>query len=222
MIFLMFGAYTLLFAGLVTTVFRTEYKRLYIAAKTAASLGFVFIFASAGIGSGYSRSFFRILPAFLFCFAGDILMACYNRYRKKAQFLTGLFLFLAGHLCFLRWMIFLQGISASDFVIPACFVLAAFLLTSSNTIQTGRLRPFILLYTFFIAMLFSKALFLLAESVTAAHLLIAGGAVLFFLSDISLLFLYFSAKKGAGIHVFNLLTYYYGMFFLAISPIFNI
>ena len=41
------------------------------------------------------------------------------------------------------------------------------------------------------------------------------GAGLILVSDISILFLYFYKRGGVKIHVFNLLTYYYGMFVLA-------
>jgi hypothetical protein len=61
----------------------------------------------------------------------------------------------------------------------------------------------------------SKAVHLLMSGFSLQNEVIAGGAALFALSDISILFLYFARKKGNAIHVFNLVTYYAGMFLLA-------
>lgn len=49
----------------------------------------------------------------------------------------------------------------------------------------------------------------------------AVGSALFFVSDISILFLYFWKKKSTAVHLFNLGTYYYGMFFLASCLLFD-
>ncbi|WP_081428538.1 lysoplasmalogenase family protein [Lachnoclostridium phytofermentans] len=43
------------------------------------------------------------------------------------------------------------------------------------------------------------------------------GATLFLISDAYILFLYFYNKKYEVVHIINLATYYYGMFFIALS-----
>ena len=47
------------------------------------------------------------------------------------------------------------------------------------------------------------------------------GSFLFMISDISILFLYFYKNKSRKVHLFNLTTYYVGIFLLAISPLFH-
>jgi hypothetical protein len=105
--------------------------------------------------------------------------------------------------------------AALEFVFPVAAVLFIFGMTSLKQIHTGRLRPFILMYSFFVALFLSKAVHLLMSGFSLQNEVIAGGAALFALSDISILFLYFARKKGNAIHVFNLVTYYAGMFLLA-------
>ena len=51
------------------------------------------------------------------------------------------------------------------------------------------------------------------------HIVCAVGSFLFMISDISILFLYFYKNKSRKVHLFNLTTYYVGIFLLAISVI---
>lgn len=44
-----------------------------------------------------------------------------------------------------------------------------------------------------------------------------GGAALFWVSDLLILFLYFYEKKHVAVHIANLLTYYYAMFLIGAS-----
>ena len=45
------------------------------------------------------------------------------------------------------------------------------------------------------------------------HIVCAVGSFLFMISDISILFLYFYKNKDRKVHLFNLTTYYVGIFF---------
>ena len=148
-------------------------------------------------------------------------MAAYNRFRKKIHFIVGLVIFLAGHLCFVRWLCKMQPMELLNLVVPVLAVVMTWVLTSSKKIHTGRLRPFILMYSFFVALFLSKGLYLVLTQFSVANLMIAVGSLLFFVSDISILFLYFYKKKGPGIHIFNLATYYYGVFLLATNLLFR-
>lgn len=216
----MLAAYSLLLAGLLTMVRRPALKKYYILGKTACSLAFLWVLAASGIRGGETEQFFLMLPAFLCCFAGDIFMAFYNRFRRKPQFLAGLCSFLAGHIAFVRWLCARQPLRWQDFCFPLAAVLLAVFLTNGNYLHTGRLRPYIALYTLFVALFFAKGTGFFLAQPGAGRLPVALGAALFFSSDVSILFLYFSRNKGPGIHVFNLATYYYGMFFLAVSLLF--
>lgn len=213
--------YSLVFAMLLAVACNEIQKKHYIWAKGVSSLSFLVVFGLSAYKSGAIYQFWLMLPAFFCCFAGDILMAAYNRFRKKIHFLMGLGIFLMGHLCFVRWLCKIQPLEWVNLVIPALAVVLTWGLTLLKKIHTGRLRPFILLYSFFVALFVSKGLHLVLTQFSIATLMIAVGSILFFVSDISILFLYFHKKKGYGVHIFNLATYYYGMFLLATHLLFR-
>ncbi len=68
-----------------------------------------------------------------------------------------------------------------------------------------------------IEMLFSKGMHLVLSQFSIQNLLLSIGATLFLISDTFILFLYFYEKKYKAVHVINLATYYYGMFFIGLS-----
>lgn len=120
----------------------------------------------------------------------------------------------------MRWLSKRQRLTLTDMIIPLAAVLITWGLTSMKSIHTGRLKPFILIYAFFVAMLFSKGIGVFAAEHSPANAMVAVGGTLFLISDVSILFLYFYKTKSAALHVFNLATYYYGMFFLATNLLF--
>lgn len=216
----MFVLYTILFAGLAITVCRQECKKYYTAAKTMNSMGFLGVLLAVTVISGEIHQFWLMLPAFLCCFAGDVLLAFYNGGRRRIHFLMGLGVFLVGHICFVRWLCEKQPLSWKDLLFPFAGVLIAWGLTMLRGMHTGRLKPFILVYAFFVCMLFSKGVHVLLAAPSVANAIIAFGGTLFLISDISILFLYFYKTHGAAVHLFNLATYYFGMFFLEINLLF--
>lgn len=213
--------YVLAFAVIMAVVCRPEWKKkYYLEAKILNSAAFLTVFCVSAYMSGEIHTFWLMLPGILFCFVGDVFMALYNRQRKRLHFLLGVGIFLSGHLCFVRWLCSMQPIGMTDLIIPVSAVLLTWYLVSRRDIHTGRMQPFIILYAFFVALFLAKALHLAWSGPTMAHLMIAAGSILFFVSDVSIIFLYFRKRKGAGIHIFNLTTYYAAMFLLASHMLF--
>ena len=83
--------------------------------------------------------------------------------------------------------------------------------------QTGRMRPLVVLYAAFVSALLGKGLQLAFGIAQPWCFLVLAGAVLFWISDLLILFLYFYHAKHPAVHVANLLTYYYAMFLIAVS-----
>jgi uncharacterized membrane protein YhhN len=189
-------------------------KKYYIQAKVFASASFMLALLLAPVADTLE------LAAFVCCFAGDVMMAFYNRKRRKRDFLGGLFTFLAGHIFFVLWLSSMQMMAYRELVIPAITVCAVTFITADKRIHTGRLRPCIIMYSFFMSLFLSKSVHLLQTGVTAKTICIACGGMLFAASDFSILFLYFAKIKGKGIHVFNLVSYYIGMLLLAMCMYF--
>ncbi len=211
----------LVFAVIMAVVCRPEWKKkYYLEAKILNSAAFVTVFLISTYISGEVHSFWLMLPGILFCFVGDVFMALYNRQRKRMHFLLGVGVFLSGHLCFVRWLCSIQPLVIYDLIIPILAVCLTWYLVSRKDIHTGRMKPFMILYAFFVALFLAKGQHLAWSEPTAAHLMIAVGSILFFVSDVSIIFLYFQKRKGIAVHIFNLATYYAAMFLLATHILF--
>ena len=128
-------------------------------------------------------------------------------------FLLGLVTFLMGHLFFIRWLDRMQPPAVADMVFPVIAVIGIFAVTGMGSFHTGRLRPCILVYTFFNCIPVCKKCMHIAVSIPdMRHIVCAVGSFLFMISDISILFLYFYKNKSRKVHLFNLTTYYVGIF----------
>lgn len=211
-------AYLLCFLFLTMTVCREKFRKKYVLAKVVQSLGFTSVFCICAYQCKAIVEFVVMLPAFLFCFAGDVLMGLYNVSRKKVYFIGGVFTFLGGHVCFIRWFCKIQALQWIDFIFPLVMVGACFGLIYICRLHTGRLKPFILGYSFFVSMLFEKSVHIFIENKDLCSIITVVAAMMFFVSDISILFLYFFKHKGKKVQLFNLITYYFGMFLFAIVP----
>lgn len=220
MFVLMLIAYSLVFALIATVATHAEWKKHYIWVKALNSFAFVVIFFVSAYISMEVHQFWLMMPAFFCCFVGDVFMAAYNRFRKRVHFLMGLGIFLAGHLCFARWLCTIQRLTWTDLILPVLAVLFAWYLVSLKSVHTGRIKPFIIIYAFFVALVLDKGLALAVANPSTATFMVAVGTILFFVSDVSIVFLYFQKRKSAGVHLFNLATYYYGVFLLATHLLF--
>ena len=91
------------------------------------------------------------------------------------------------------------------------------MLSGMPGMQTGRMRPLVVLYAAFVSALLGKGLQLAFGMGQPWCFLVLAGAVLFWISDLLILFLYFYPPRRTAVHVANLLTYYYAMFLIAVS-----
>ena len=189
---IMTALYGILLGFFLNAVSKENYKETYIPWKSIQSTGFLAAFVVSSIIYGDPGNFCVMLPAFICCFTGDVFLAFYNKYKKRRIFAFGLFAFLAGHIFFIRYY-----------------------LTTGKIFHTGRLRPFVIIYAFFVTFLAEKSVRIALSFHSAAHLLAGIGGLLFLMSDISILFLYFWKKRNKKIHLFNLYTYYAGIYLLA-------
>ena len=96
--------YGVLFLWFLNQVKKPDYKKNYVLVKTLQSAAFVSVFLAAAVVSRDILDFWLMLPAFVCCFAGDVILAFYNKIKKKRLFLLGLVTFLMGHLFFIRWL----------------------------------------------------------------------------------------------------------------------
>ena len=106
--------YGVLFLWFLNQVKKPDYKKNYVLVKTLQSAAFVSVFLAAAVVSQDILDFWLMLPAFVCCFAGDVMLAFYNKIKKKRLFLLGLVTFLMGHLFFIRWLDRMQPLAVTD------------------------------------------------------------------------------------------------------------
>lgn len=209
------GVYGILLARLVARI-RDEEKG-YGKEKTACSMGFVALAAIAALAGSRPRAFRQLLPALLLCLAGDVILALYNHDRRPGLFLGGLVSFLGGHAFFiwglcrvqpLGWPVFLAAL------LGGCGVLA---LSRLPCLKLGKMLPWTVVYGGVVSALVGKACQLAFGMGELWCFLVLAGAVLFWISDLLILFLYFWPGRHPRIHAANLITYYLAMAFLAVS-----
>lgn len=217
---LLFIIYSGMLLHFLAYVKRPDYREKYVVRKSIQSAAFLVVFFLIELLTGCSAFFWQVLPAFFCCFAGDVLLGVYNKVPRKRIFAEGLFIFLTGHLFFIRWMGQMQKLSAVDFIFPVIGIGLVWVVTGSRNIHTGRLRPCILLYSFFVSLLCAKGVHIFLVQRDLPSVLIALGSLLFLASDFSIIFLYFYKNRNKRIHLFNLTTYYYAMFLLAVYLLF--
>ena len=110
--------YGVLFLWFLNQVKKPDYKKNYVLVKTLQSAAFVSVFLAAAVVSRDILDFWLMLPAFVCCFAGDVILAFYNKIKKKRLFLLGLVTFLMGLLIFIRWLDRMQPPAVADMVFP--------------------------------------------------------------------------------------------------------
>lgn len=202
---------------LLCTLVVKKYRKYYLVQKTISSLCFFGLAVYAAITSDNWMTFLYMLPGFLLCIFGDVLLGIYNKKRNKKVFLGGVFVFLMGHICFISSTCLLQEIRVIDFIFPVFGVVLVMYMANHTELSLGRLRPYAYLYSFFVSLLFSKCMRALITLRTPQAICLGIGGALFLISDFLILFLYFYKKRPWSTHGWNIATYYYAMFCLAIS-----
>lgn len=210
--------YALIFAALIGTCYHQPYQKYHPAVKFLNSLGFIFAAVYAGVVSGHTTFMLQMLPGFMLCLLGDVLLAFEDVRKSEKLFLGGLISFLTAHIAFLIVLCRISGVTWLDFVFPVLMVGIAFGLTKMENMDTKGMRLPVIVYAFFVSMLFSKAVLMgVAGGFGTREILLSAGAFLFLLSDLLLLFICFYQKKVYLNRFFNLFTYYTGLLLLAFS-----
>ncbi|WP_195543582.1 lysoplasmalogenase family protein [Massiliimalia timonensis] len=212
--------YLCLFIMLIVSCYHSKWKRYHVLLKTGTSLGFLAmaLLAWAELGFVWEAVLPALmLPGFLFCFAGDVGLALYDRKPANGKFLIGLSLFLLGHVLFLLSLYQFTAFSWTDLIFPVLMTGAAFGLTRLKRMDVQKMGPCILAYAFFVSMFCGKGVQTALLFSSQQGLWLGTGAVLFLLSDLILLFVFFYHPFRPSGKFWNLLTYYGGMMCLALS-----
>lgn len=185
--------------------------------KTLCSLCFVLCsYFSFKKSKGNKKYFTLIFIGLVFCLFGDVLLELH----ENTFFTLGTTAFMIGHIFFIISFIYLTSLGLKDIILYAVLLTLAisFLLNMSGFDFRG-MFTLVLVYTIIIVFMVTKSLSLLKfrkENTLCVFLTIIG-AFLFFISDFILLFMLFYKNCPVILSFLNLIIYYTGQGFLAIS-----
>ena len=200
--------YLAVLAGLSAVCCNDTLKdRFYIPVKMAESTLFLVLAAAIAChNSAFDRpAVISLMIGLVMCHIGDLAMGCYNIRRKKRFMACGMGFFMAAHVCFLIYMYALDpAVDIISIAAPVAVLVVGPIILAGLRLHMGKLRIPVIIYAVFVTAFASKAV------MVSGIAMVAG--ILFWLSDVSLLFLYFfhlrSKRSSRMIHVFNLVTYY--------------
>lgn len=229
--------YSIPFTFLMLATVNLKYKKYYVIVKIINSIAFIAVSTFCAYYGENIKTLVYLLPALILCLIGDVVLGFYNASiesdvkvdelspgetntkvtGKTFLFIMGLLTFAFGHICFIYAFSRMQKLTWVDLVFPIFAIFITIGLTRLDEMNTGKCTILITAYSFMVAMLFSKSMHIVLVQFSVQNLLLSIGATLFLISDTFILFLYFYEKKYKAVHVINLTTYYYGMFFIGLS-----
>lgn len=214
--------YIILFVFLMLTCYVSSLKKFYIASKMMCSAAFIGIAIFAMVQSSNTILFWRLFPAFIFCFMGDFFLALKEVKEGEKPFLIGLSCFLIGHILFLWGFEIIESSTWLTWLLPLLGIVMAGALLHLKYMNVGKFKAAVLVYSYFVTALFIKCTqTALSGDGSAFYWLIFCGGAFFIISDIIILFLYFYNKKYAIIKLLNLGSYYAAVFLLAAAILYK-
>lgn len=211
-------------AGLCLLLWIAKRNRsLYAAGKGLCSLMFVLAGVLCWVWGGrQGRAFFvLLLVGLVLCAFGDVFLGVANRTAHKVSkkpFVLGAFSFLLAHGVFCAMLFSQNGPRWQDLIAPAILLVVLYMLEKRDKVRLKKMRPLGYIYTAFVAVMAGKAAAFFIGPATSGEVMLAAGAVLFLISDVILLFLYFGTNRGNRfLRPANLLTYYVGVYLMACS-----
>ena len=155
----LYSLYLLLFV--VTYRIRDEarYAKIFPWIKLSTSLCFIAAAILCAYG-GDTALLYRMLPGFVLAALGDFLLGLATAKRDfyGREFLIGACSFAAAHIAFYAALAWLDRPGLADFLIPVAVMFLVILLSRSKNITLGRMKLPGYMYSYFVGLLFSKAL----------------------------------------------------------------
>lgn len=220
---ILFILYTLLFIFLMATVYMDPLKKYHTIAKTLNSIGYIIVSIYGYFYSGNAAFFLTMLPAFLFCLLGDFFLSLPSTDENGLGFYAGLISFALGHILFLAAFVKLTPVVWFELIIPIGMVLIFYFITRSPNFEMGNMTTPVLVYGFLVVWTFIRSVMIVFDfGITGRTLSLCLGSLLFMVSDIIILFIYFYKIEYKWLIFANLSIYYLGMFLLAASIYFMI
>ena len=201
---------TLVYLALVVALFavcdNSLSRRFYVPLKVVCSASFLVIL---WINQFFSEKLWLMFWALLACFVGDLLMGLYNIFMRKQAIMLAIIAFMLGHVGLLNYMVRTTDKTSSlVYIAPVVACVLMVIVKKLCHLHMGSLFVPCIIYCYFVTTMTLKAI----ECGAEGNPLIALAGILFWLSDVTILFLYFYHFRGIKnkriVHYVNLATYY--------------
>ena len=194
----------------------------YLTAKMTCSSLFMVLGVMYAMCARQPWNFWWMFPALTCCFLGDYFIGIFRKSKNTRHFMLGLILFLLAHVGFSVFVIYWHpGIELWNVLLPLGFGLVFLVMEKACRLRMKKLKWPAFVYCLVLSFFLIKALGFALEVQSPGAILIGAGAFLFFLSDLSICFLYFTNYKSAraklAVHYFNLITYYISILVMEIG-----
>lgn len=184
--------------------------------KAATSFGFLLVALNSTVfafscKNGSSKFALLILLGVAASFLGDIILNIF--------FLIGALIFALGHIFYFSAYCSISSYKFKDFLIGLLiFIPSALFITFYPFFNFGGalMKAVCIVYALIISMMLGKAISLLLQKKSRFSIIVSAGSLLFFISDIALLF-YIFGGAGDAANTLCLVTYFPAQVILALS-----
>lgn len=210
--------YVVVLGVLIYASYPTKLEPHRLLFKALTSAGFIALAVYCALDSGNIWFLGWMLPPLGACFVGDVLMAVTDNHWNDGIFTAGVAAFAVAHLLFLVAISQLSPFNPWELAIPACVAGGMLFVGRIPGLDVGKLKGALVPYGFLVAWLFSKTLvWTISCGGIALSWTMMVGALLFMVSDVLLLIIYFYNRTFKPMRFLNQATYYGGMALLALS-----
>lgn len=204
---------------LIVSEYKDSFKKYHVMLKSITSLIFVlaalYIFMFRSVHN-YKHSIIMIVALSL-CLIGDIMLSVVQGKAESGWFYAGVASFMLAHFVYFFAFLLLSPFNIYDLIIAAIISVMIYSISRFDCINIEEMKIVLLVYSICLGFFMSKGIIVFfTSSHKTSSILILVGCVLFGISDVTLIFEYFS-KKIAILPVFNLTTYYAATMILALS-----
>ncbi len=203
--------------ALVLFVNQKKYKqKYYLKAKMTCSISFIAIATIFAAVSGHWKYYMLMLPALVFCTLGDLFLGIYQTTKKSRQVFLGIVAFLLAHLEFLvAWFFLDMTFDVWNIAIPVVGIGILLCLRKFVSLNYGKLWALVCIYSVCLTSMFTKGTQYMIHQPSISSVWIGVGALLFFISDFLINFIYFSEDKEKRnmqiVERINLSTYFFAL-----------
>lgn len=204
-------------------------NKISLLLKMICSAIFILTAVCAVLYSGHTGAYAKaMLTGFVLSFAGDFFLHVSN---KKSSFAIGFVCFLFAHISYISAYSLAisenygegQGFAPQAAAVAVIFI-AVCIFSRNIRLEPEKIKIPIALYALVLITMFVKAsalgVMLFADKRILGAVLPVLGAVLFMVSDSTLVFLYFAGKKSFALKFINSTTYFASQLMLASSILF--